>query len=94
MGACCAGTLIGMQSALLSGSVIGGGSLVAAGAVVLEGQKIPAGSLAAGLPAKVRRELTEEERQGFIAHAARYVETAGKQASTAEALSLEDVYFE
>ena len=89
-----AGTLIGMQSALLSGSTIGGGSLVAAGAVVLEGQQIPAGFLAAGLPAKGRRELTEEERQGFIAHAARYVETARNQANTAEALSLEDVYFD
>lgn len=61
---------------------------------VLEGQEIPAGSLAAGLPAKVRRELSEQERKGFIAHAARYVETARNQANPAEALSLEDVYFD
>lgn len=65
-----------------------------AGAVVLEGQEIPAGSLAADLPAKVRRELSEQEREGFIAHAARYVETARNQANPAEALSLEDVYFD
>lgn len=62
--------------------------------MVLEGQEIPAGSLAAGLPAKVRRELSEQEREGFIAHAARYVETALNQANPAETLSLEDVYFD
>lgn len=69
-------TLIGMKSALLSGSVVGSGSLVAAGAVVLEGQEIPAHSLAAGVPAKVRRELGLDAAEKFIAHAGRYVETS------------------
>ncbi|MFF2632080.1 gamma carbonic anhydrase family protein [Microbacterium sp. NPDC058021] len=56
------GSLIGMGSVVLSGAVIGAGSLVAGGAVVLEGTVVPPGSLVAGVPAKVRRELTEEER--------------------------------
>lgn len=70
------GCLIGMKSTLLSRSKIGSGSLIAAGAVVLEDQEIPAASLAAGVPAKVRRELSEEAVAGFVAHARRYVETA------------------
>jgi len=53
------GSLIGMVSRLLNRSVIGTGSLVAAGAVVLEGQEIPPQSIAAGVPAKVRGEITD-----------------------------------
>ncbi|AKK02049.1 gamma carbonic anhydrase family protein [Corynebacterium epidermidicanis] len=63
------GTLVGMKSALLSRSVIGEGSLIAAGAIVLEGQTIPERTLAAGIPAKVKR---DNERE-FISHAAKYV---------------------
>ncbi|WP_048759654.1 gamma carbonic anhydrase family protein [Corynebacterium vitaeruminis] len=70
------GCLIGMKSTLLSRSRIGAGSLIAAGAVVLEDQVIDPRSLAAGVPAKVRRQLSAEEAEGFIAHAGRYVETA------------------
>ncbi|MFJ3791628.1 gamma carbonic anhydrase family protein [Kitasatospora sp. NPDC090091] len=54
--------LVGMNSTVLNGARIGAGSLVAAGAVVPQGMQVPAGSLVAGVPAKVRRELTEEER--------------------------------
>ena len=58
------GTLVGMKSALLSHSKVGEGSLIAAGAVVLEGQEIPPRSLAAGVPAKVRRELDDAAVEG------------------------------
>ncbi|KAB3519260.1 gamma carbonic anhydrase family protein [Corynebacterium sp. zg254] len=92
------GTLVGMKAALLSRSHVGPGTLIAAGAVVLEGQEIPAKSLAAGVPAKVRRELSTEESEYFITHAAKYVNTAKAQAratgSNAEVLRLEDVFFE
>lgn len=64
--------LIGMGSVVLSGAVIGDGCLIAAGAVVLEGAVIPPGSLVAGVPAKVRRELTTEEREGIVRNAAAY----------------------
>jgi carbonic anhydrase/acetyltransferase-like protein (isoleucine patch superfamily) len=53
--------LIGMNATVLSGAVIGNESLVAAGSVVLEGTVIPARSLVAGVPGKVRRELTDAE---------------------------------
>lgn len=66
------GSLIGMGSVVLSGAVVGAGSLVAGGAVVLEGSVIPPGSLVAGVPAKVRRELTEEERAGIVRNAQVY----------------------
>lgn len=70
--------LIGMGATVLNGAVIGAGSLVAAGAVVLEGTVVPPRSLVAGVPAKVRRELTDEEFDGVRANATRYVELAAK----------------
>ncbi|PRQ10452.1 gamma carbonic anhydrase family protein [Corynebacterium sp. 13CS0277] len=70
------GTLVGMKATCLSHSTVGEGALIAAGAVVLEGQEIPAKSLAAGVPAKVRRELSDEQSAAFIPHAGRYVDTA------------------
>lgn len=66
--------LIGMSATVLNGAVIGAGSLVAAGAVVLEGTVVPPGSLVAGVPAKIRRPLTEEERNGITRNALAYLE--------------------
>jgi carbonic anhydrase/acetyltransferase-like protein (isoleucine patch superfamily) len=54
--------LIGMGAVVLSGAKIGKGSVIAAGAVVPEGVEIPAGVVAAGIPAKVRREVTDADR--------------------------------
>jgi carbonic anhydrase/acetyltransferase-like protein (isoleucine patch superfamily) len=54
--------LIGMGAILLSGSKIGRGSIVAAGALVPEGMAILAGSVVSGVPAKVRREVTDADR--------------------------------
>jgi carbonic anhydrase/acetyltransferase-like protein (isoleucine patch superfamily) len=68
--------LIGMGATVLNGAVIGAGSLVAAGAVVLEGTVVPPRSLVAGVPGKIRRELTDEEYDGVRANAARYRELA------------------
>jgi carbonic anhydrase/acetyltransferase-like protein (isoleucine patch superfamily) len=70
--------LIGMGATILNRAVIGTGSLVAAGAVVLEDTIIPPGSLVAGVPAKVRRELTDEERAGVKHNATHYVELSRK----------------
>ncbi|TQL47594.1 carbonic anhydrase/acetyltransferase-like protein (isoleucine patch superfamily) [Homoserinimonas aerilata] len=64
--------LIGMSATVLNGAVIGAGSLVAAGAVVLEGTIVPPGSLVAGVPAKVRRELTDAEREKIRQNAEHY----------------------
>ena len=73
--------LIGMSATVLNGAVIGAGSLVAAGAVVLEGSIVPPRSLVAGVPAKVRRELTDEEFADITANAAHYVELSRKHAA-------------
>ncbi len=54
-------SLVGMGAVVLNGAVIGAGSLVAAGAVVPQGMVVPPRSLVAGVPAKVRRELSDDE---------------------------------
>lgn len=68
------GSLIGMGAVILSGAVIGAGCLIAGGAVVLGGTEIPDGSLVAGVPAKVRRPLSADERAGLIVNADIYLE--------------------
>ncbi|MFJ5279045.1 gamma carbonic anhydrase family protein [Streptomyces parvulus] len=68
--------LIGMGATVLNGAVIGAGSLVAAQALVPQGMRVPPGSLVAGVPAKVRRELTEEERQGVTLNGTMYAALA------------------
>ncbi len=53
--------LIGMGAILLTGATIGERAVVAAGTLVREGQEIPPGTVAMGVPAKVRRDVTEDE---------------------------------
>src|SRR5262245_44182778 len=52
--------LIGMGAILLNGCIVGSGSIVAAGALVPEGMVIAPGSMVMGMPARVRRPLTED----------------------------------
>ena len=70
--------LIGMNATVLNGAVLGTGCLVAAGSVVLEGTRIPPRSLVAGVPGKVRRELTEEEYAKVVRNADHYRDLAAK----------------
>lgn len=65
--------LVGMGAVVMNGARIGAGSLVAAGAVVTEGTTIPPRSLVAGVPAKVRRELSDEEVDAVRHNADNYV---------------------
>ncbi|MGL5712688.1 MAG: gamma carbonic anhydrase family protein [Paraclostridium sp.] len=69
-------TLIGMGSIVLGGAEIGEYTLLGAGSLVPPGKKIPSGVLAMGSPAKVIRELTEEEKQSLVESALKYVKTA------------------
>jgi carbonic anhydrase/acetyltransferase-like protein (isoleucine patch superfamily) len=62
------GALIGMGAIVLQRARVGARALVAAGAVVGEGVEIPGGVLAAGIPAKVKKELAGSSQ--------RWVETA------------------
>lgn len=68
--------LVGMSATVLNGARIGSGSLIAAHALVPQGMQVPPGSLVAGVPAKVKRELTAEEREGVKANAAMYRDLA------------------
>ena len=73
--------LIGMSATVLNGAVIGRESLVAAGAVVLEGTIVPPRSLVAGVPAKVRRELTDDEVAGIRRNAETYLMLSAEHAA-------------
>ena len=73
--------LVDMHATVLNGAVIGAGSLVAGGAVVLEGTVVPPRSLVAGVPAKVRRELTDDELAGIRNNATHYVELSRAHAA-------------
>jgi gamma-carbonic anhydrase len=57
--------LIGIGAIVLNGARIGPDAIVAAGALVPEGMEVPQGSLVMGTPAKIRREVSDEERAHF-----------------------------
>lgn len=55
--------LIGMGAILLNGTYVSTGSIVAAGAVCREGFEIPPNSLVIGVPGRIVRQTTAEERE-------------------------------
>lgn len=65
--------LIGMGAIVLNRARVGAGSIVAAGALVLEDTVIPQGSLYVGVPAKLRRKLTERDQAFIDAHSSNYL---------------------
>lgn len=65
--------LVGMGAIIMNGSAVGDESVVAAGALVTEGTIIPRRSLVIGLPAKVKRELSEDEVAAISKNAMNYV---------------------
>lgn len=74
------GALIGIGAVVLNGAEVGEGALIGAGALVPPGAKIPPGVLAIGTPAKVKRELTAEEKEHLRESARHYVELAQEHA--------------
>ena len=64
--------LVGMGCIILNGAVIGENSIIAAGTLVTERTVIPPGSLVMGSPGKVRRELTQADRDSIEKYAERY----------------------
>ena len=78
-------TLIGMGAIVLNGAAIGRDCIVAAGALVPQNAQIPPRSLVMGSPAKVRRDVTDEEiaanrrsAEGYVTEAAEYKEMFAK----------------
>ena len=68
------GALIGIQAVIMNGAVIGKDCLVGAAALVPEGKVFPERSLIIGAPAKVVRELSDEEIEKMHRAAPGYVE--------------------
>ncbi|WP_070120581.1 gamma carbonic anhydrase family protein [Bacillus marinisedimentorum] len=66
--------LIGMGSIVLDGAEIGKGAFIGAGSLVPPGKKIPPNSLAYGRPAKVVRELNEEDLEDMARIRREYME--------------------
>ena len=67
---------IGIGAIVLDGAVVQKNSMVAAGAVVKQNFIVPSGKLAAGVPAKIIRDLTDEEIADFEKSAERYMNYA------------------
>lgn len=74
-------SLIGMNATILTGAKIGKNCLIAAGALIPEGMVVPDGMMAVGVPAKVRRALSEEEIEANRSNALHYVNLAKKKLS-------------
>lgn len=68
--------LIGMGAIVLDGAVVSSHSLVAAGSVVKPGFVVPEGVMVAGAPAKIIRNLSDDEIKGIINSAKKYSQYA------------------
>jgi carbonic anhydrase/acetyltransferase-like protein (isoleucine patch superfamily) len=65
--------LIGIGATVLNGARVRTGSIVAAGALVPEGMEVPPHSIAMGVPARVKRPVTDAERERILRTAENYV---------------------
>jgi len=72
--------LVGMGARILNGAMLESECLVGAGALITEGKSFASGSLIVGSPARVVRQLTEEERRALRVSAAHYAEKAAHYA--------------
>lgn len=72
--------LIGMGARILNGATIESECIVGAGALITEGKRFPSGSLIVGAPARVTRQVTDDERRMLRESAAHYAEKAGRYA--------------
>ena len=68
--------MIGIRATVLNGATIGAGSIIAAGSLVTEGTEIPPDSLVMGVPGKVVRTVSDEQRQRIKSAAEHYVSAA------------------
>ncbi len=66
--------LIGIGARILNNARIGEGSIIAAGAVIPENTVIPPSSLVVGVPGKVRRSLTSDDRDMILMYARNYLD--------------------
>ncbi|MEX0885713.1 MAG: gamma carbonic anhydrase family protein [Phycisphaeraceae bacterium] len=74
------GSLVGMHATVLGETVIGDGCLIAAGALVPPGLNVPDGHVVMGVPGRIVRPVTGEEREYLRWLAPHYVELAQRHA--------------
>ncbi|SDE19406.1 gamma carbonic anhydrase family protein [Rhodospira trueperi] len=67
---------VGMNATVMDGCVVETGAMVAAGALVTPGKRVKAGELWAGSPAKLKRDLTEDDTKTWQEQADRYAALA------------------
>lgn len=72
------GALVGMDSTVLDGAELGEGAFLGAGSLLTQGKKVPPGMLAMGRPAKVVRELTDEDKADMARIQQEYADKAKK----------------
>ena len=65
--------LIGMGAVLLDDCVVEPWSIVAAGSLIRQGFRVPSGTMVAGVPARIIRPVTENERSGIAKSAENYI---------------------
>jgi carbonic anhydrase/acetyltransferase-like protein (isoleucine patch superfamily) len=70
-----------MGARILNGAVIESECIVGAGALISEGKHFERGSLIVGSPARVVRQVTEEEKQALRVSAAHYAKKAQRYAA-------------
>jgi carbonic anhydrase/acetyltransferase-like protein (isoleucine patch superfamily) len=66
--------LIGMGAVILNNARIGSGSIIAAGALIPENTIVPPNTLWAGVPAKQRRELDDQDHEAVLRYAKNYLD--------------------
>ncbi|HUH61577.1 MAG TPA: gamma carbonic anhydrase family protein [Terracidiphilus sp.] len=76
--------LVGIGARILNDCRIGEGSIVAAGAVLPEHTAVPPRTLWAGVPARLRRELNDTDRELILQYARNYLDYARTYASELE----------
>ena len=70
------GSLVGIGAVVLNGVKVGKNCVIGANATVPENMEIPDGSLVVGTPARIKKQLNEEEQARFSSNAQHYVENA------------------
>lgn len=70
------GSLVGINAVVLNGAKVGKRCLIGANALVTEGMEIPDGSMVLGAPAKVKKQLTEEQQLALMHNADHYMGNA------------------
>jgi carbonic anhydrase/acetyltransferase-like protein (isoleucine patch superfamily) len=67
------GTLVGINAVILNNAKIGKNCVIGANSLVPDGMQVPDGSMVMGTPARVKKELTEEQQELFSRNAAHYI---------------------